>query len=68
MIFIHISDIHLPEKPKLKLLEKVPQYPAGIRPPKMQKKLRLMRGPEEIHNKLIHKQYGIMVSFFDNGY
>uniref|UniRef100_A0A6M2DX17 Large ribosomal subunit protein uL16m n=1 Tax=Xenopsylla cheopis TaxID=163159 RepID=A0A6M2DX17_XENCH len=57
---INYDHIHLPEKPKLKLLEKVPQYPAGIRPPKMQKKLRLMRGPEEIHNKLIHKQYGIM--------
>lgn len=41
-------------------MDKVPQYPPMIRPPKMQKKLRLMRGPEELHNFLIHRQYGIM--------
>lgn len=30
----------------------------------MTKRLTLMRGPELIHNQLIHKQYGIVVSFF----
>lgn len=41
-------------------MDKVPQYAPGIRPPKMQKKLKLMRGPEPVHNFLLHKQYGIM--------
>lgn len=41
-------------------MDKVPQYPSGIRPPRMQKRLRLMRGPEPVHNFLLHKQYGIM--------
>lgn len=49
-----------PTKPKLSLLPKVPQYPNGIRPPKMQKRIALMRGPEPIHNFLIHKQYGVI--------
>lgn len=41
-------------------MDKVPQLPPNIKAPKMQKKLRLMRGPEELHNFLIHKQFGIM--------
>lgn len=40
-------------------MDKVPQMPPNLRPPKMQKKLKLMRGPELIHNFLLHKQYGI---------
>lgn len=44
-------------------MEKVPQYPAGLRPPKMQKRLRYMRGPEVVHNFLLYKQYGIMVGY-----
>ena len=36
----------------------------STKPPKMTKRLTLMRGPELIHNQLIHKQYGIVVSFF----
>ncbi|XP_055685577.1 39S ribosomal protein L16, mitochondrial [Lutzomyia longipalpis] len=48
------------DRPKLKIVEKVPQFTAGLRPPKMQKRLRLMRGPELVHNKLIHRQYGII--------
>ncbi len=43
-------------------MEKVPTYPAGLRPPKMQKNLRFMRGPEEIHTDFVYKQYGIIVS------
>ena len=43
-------------------MEKVPQLPTNIKPPKMKKSLILMRGPELIHNRLIHGQYGIIVS------
>lgn len=39
---------------------KVPNY-QNIRPPRMEKRLILMRGPEEPHNKqLIHKQFGVI--------
>lgn len=48
------------ERPKLRIVEKVPQYPANMRPPKMQKRLILMRGPELVHNTLLHQQYGIL--------
>ncbi|XP_039960913.1 39S ribosomal protein L16, mitochondrial [Bactrocera neohumeralis] len=48
------------ERPKLKVMERVPQYPPNLRPPKMQKKLKFMRGPEVVHNNFIHKQYGIV--------
>nr|CAG4644294.1 EOG090X0DE4 [Lepidurus arcticus] len=54
------TGVKMPERPKLKFLEKVPQYPPTIRPPKMMKRLILMRGPEEIHNQLTLKQYGII--------
>uniref|UniRef100_A0A336L4I0 Large ribosomal subunit protein uL16m n=1 Tax=Culicoides sonorensis TaxID=179676 RepID=A0A336L4I0_CULSO len=54
------SNVEFTEKPKLQFLPKVPQYPANLRPPKMQKKLRFMRGPETVHNTLLHKQYGIV--------
>lgn len=46
---------------KLKVMPKVPQYPPHVRPYKTQKRLRLMRGPEEHHNTLLHRQYGIIV-------
>lgn len=42
------------------MMLKVPNYNA-IRPPRMQKKLRLMRGPDEEHNcRLVHKQFGVI--------
>lgn len=42
------------------MMLKVPQY-SNIRPPRMQKRLILMRGPDAEHNtKLVHKQYGII--------
>lgn len=42
------------------MMLKVPQY-SNIRPPRMQKRLILMRGPDHEHNtKLVHKQYGII--------
>lgn len=44
------------------MFEKVPQYPSNLKPPKMQKRLRYMRGPELLHNTLQLKQYGIVVS------
>nr|CAG4650475.1 EOG090X0DE4 [Sida crystallina] len=52
--------IEIPEKPKLPFLEKVPQFAGNIKPPKMSKKIELMRGPELIHNQFIHQQYGII--------
>lgn len=42
-------------------MEKVPQYAANLKPPKMAKRILLMRGPETIQNQLIHQQYGIVV-------
>jgi len=52
--------VEFPERNKLRFIERSPIYPAGLRPPKMQKCLRFMRGPEEIHTDFIHKQYGII--------
>lgn len=40
-------------------MERVPQVSGSLRPPKMQKRLVLMRGPEKVHTFLIHQQYGI---------
>nr|SVE75383.1 EOG090X0DE4 [Daphnia dolichocephala] len=57
---VDYSGIELPEKPKLMFLEKVPTYAANLKPPKMAKRLRFIRGPEMIHNEFIHKQYGIV--------
>ncbi|KAG7170736.1 39S ribosomal protein L16-like, partial [Homarus americanus] len=54
------GDIEIPERQKLRFLSKVPQYPPSIRPPKMMKRLDLIRGEEEIHRDLILKQYGII--------
>ncbi|KAG0711876.1 39S ribosomal protein L16, mitochondrial [Chionoecetes opilio] len=54
--------IELPtERQKLKFHQKVPQYPGNIRPPKMTKRLDLIRGEEEIHRDLVLEQYGIIV-------
>lgn len=55
-------DVEFPEKTKLKYVEKVPQMHGNIRPPKMTKSLKFMRGPEEVHNFLLHRQFGIIVS------
>ena len=56
------SDIELPEMNKIKTVPKVPTYPVNQKPPKMMKQLHLIRGPELVHNKLVHKQYGVAVS------
>lgn len=54
-------DVEFPDRMKLKVIQRTPQYPPHIRPFKTQKRLRLMRGPEEYHNTLLHRQYGIIV-------
>lgn len=54
-------DIELPDRPKLRFVDKVPPFPPSVRPPKMQKRLRYMRGPEDVHTFLLHKQYAIVV-------
>lgn len=59
---IKYENIEKYDRPKLRIVEKVPQYPPNLRPPKMQKRLKLMRGPETVHNTLIHKQYGIIAT------
>lgn len=59
---MYISDIELPERQKLRVYDKVPVYPSNLKPPKMQKRLRYMRGPETLHNTLQLKQYGVVVS------
>ncbi|OQV15862.1 putative 39S ribosomal protein L16, mitochondrial [Hypsibius exemplaris] len=47
---------------RLKTVMKVPYPPANMKPLKMPRGRELMRGPEEIHNSFIHKQFGIVVS------
>ncbi|XP_061395405.1 large ribosomal subunit protein uL16m [Musca vetustissima] len=59
---VKYEDFKQVERPKLRIMERVPQYPPNLRPPKMQKKLRFMRGPELVHNTLLHKQYGIIAT------
>ncbi|KAK3912361.1 39S ribosomal protein L16, mitochondrial [Frankliniella fusca] len=54
------ADIVIPERPKLPVLPRVPILPTNVRPHKMQKNLKFMRGPEEVHNALLHEQFGIM--------
>ncbi|XP_026277717.1 39S ribosomal protein L16, mitochondrial [Frankliniella occidentalis] len=54
------SDIVIPERPKLPMLLKVPMLGPGQRHIKMKKNLKFMRGPEEVHNALLHEQFGIM--------
>jgi hypothetical protein len=60
--FYVFPDIILPEKRRLNFCDKVPPLPVHTKAPKSFKRIELMRGPELIHNELIHKQYGIVVS------
>ncbi|XP_034251636.1 39S ribosomal protein L16, mitochondrial [Thrips palmi] len=53
------SDINLPEKPKLRVMMKVPHALPNQKHRKMKKSLHLIRGPEPVHNALLHEQYGI---------
>ncbi|GAB6030015.1 mitochondrial ribosomal large subunit component [Chamberlinius hualienensis] len=54
------SGIEMPENRKLRPMLKTPLYPAGIRPPKMTKRLADIRGPELVHNNFIHGQFGLV--------
>ncbi|CAI9741451.1 ribosomal L16, mitochondrial [Octopus vulgaris] len=53
------SNIILPERRRLKTVDKVPQLPSNQRPPKMPRRNYLMRGPELVHNKLQYGDFGI---------
>lgn len=55
-------DVEYPERNRLRVVLRVPQFLTIGKPYKMQKKLRLMRGPELFHNTLLHKQYGIIAT------
>ncbi|XP_034670686.1 39S ribosomal protein L16, mitochondrial isoform X1 [Drosophila subobscura] len=59
---IKYHNVDQPERPKLRIMERMPQLPPNLRPPKMQKRLRYMRGPELVHNSLLHKQYAIIAT------
>ncbi|EDW32758.1 GL18214 [Drosophila persimilis] len=59
---IKYQNVEQPERPKLRIMERMPQLPPNLRPPKMQKRLRYMRGPEPVHNSLLHKQYAIVAT------
>lgn len=55
--------IKLPDKPRLPFVEKVPQFGTGSgKPLRTHKHLNLISGAEEVHNALIHKQYGIVAT------
>lgn len=56
------SDIEMPENPKLNMAPKVPVLPKEQPNIKMPRLYHLMRYPELVHNKLIHKQYGVQVN------
>ncbi|CAK9812455.1 39S ribosomal protein L16, mitochondrial [Anthophora plagiata] len=58
----NFDDVEFPERNKLRVVSRAPQYPVHIRPYKMQKRLRYLRGPEPFHNTLLHKQYGIIAT------
>ena len=49
-----------PDANKLRPISKQPTYPFGTFTPRMTKRVADMRGPELVHNKLIHKQYAIV--------
>lgn len=62
ILLILFIEIEFPQRARLRIMEKVPQYPGHVRPPKMTKRLMLMRGPEAVHDFLMHEQYGIMAT------
>lgn len=55
-------DVEFPERTRLKYMDKVPLMHGNIRPPKMTKSLKFMRGPETVQNFLVYQQFGIVVS------
>lgn len=51
--------VKFPERKRLAIIQKVPHLDTNIKPPRHQKMLIQMRGPEEVHNKLQYGDYGI---------
>ncbi|CAH0395330.1 unnamed protein product [Bemisia tabaci] len=54
------EDIELPARKRLNVTKRVPDIPPNIKFPKMAKKIGLMQGREDVHNTLLHKQFGII--------
>ncbi|KAI3385379.1 hypothetical protein SNEBB_009849 [Seison nebaliae] len=48
-----------PEKNKLPFMPKTPQYAPGYKIRRMMKNTMEIRGVENVHNQLIHRQYGV---------
>lgn len=61
MVYFLSVDIEMPETRKLTTLDPVPNW-NNVKPLKFQKRLYDMQGPELVHNTLMYKQYGIIVS------
>ncbi|RWS02588.1 39S ribosomal protein L16: mitochondrial-like isoform X1 [Dinothrombium tinctorium] len=55
------SHVKMPEESKLPVLDAVPQIPNNVTPIKRERQLADIRGPELVHNRLLYKQYGIIV-------
>lgn len=60
-VFFSLTDVVLPEKPKLKFLEKVPNLKQAK---KEMKKLRDIQGPAKSATTFTKGQYGIVVRIF----
>jgi len=62
-LFLNL-DVEMPplEERQLPIVDSVPTMPNGVTVRKLNKKLEEMRGPEVIKNRLIYKQFGIIVS------
>lgn len=58
---LRLTDVVIPERQKLRFFPKVPHQVPGQRVVKMTKRLDLIRGEEEVHTNLLHRQYGIIV-------
>ncbi|CAL1279816.1 unnamed protein product [Larinioides sclopetarius] len=54
------KDIELPDQRKLTVIPKIPQYYINLKPPLMRKCHNDIRGPERVHNTLLHQQFGII--------
>jgi len=63
-VYRYFIDVVFPlwDKRKLPLLPKNPNAQSNTKPRKMPKRVIDIRGPELVHNKLIHKQFGVQVT------
>ncbi|KAG8197621.1 hypothetical protein JTE90_001552 [Oedothorax gibbosus] len=53
-------DVELPEYRKLSVIPKVPQYYVNNKPPLLRRLHSDIRGPERVHNQLLHKHGGYL--------